>query len=114
MTSRTARLLIVTNALLDAGFRLAGVGTRVAHTPAEAEETVRQLLAEGELGVIAVHRPYLEEFDPEFRLRLESLVSPVVLPIPDGLETESPQSRRARLADMLQRAVGYHIVFREE
>ena len=114
MTSRTARLLIVTNPLLDPGFRLAGVGTRVAQTAEEAEQAVRRLLDEEELGVIAVHRPFLEGFDPEFRQRLESLVSPVVLPVPDGLESESPQARRARFAELLQRAVGYHIVFGEE
>lgn len=114
MGSRAARLLIVTSPLLDPGFRLAGVGTRVAHTPAEAEETVRNLLADGEVGVIAVHRPYLDDFDPEFRSRLESLVNPVVLAVPDGLETETTQTRQARLAELLQRAVGYHIVFEED
>jgi vacuolar-type H+-ATPase subunit F/Vma7 len=111
MSEHDARLVIVTTPVLEAGFRLAGVDTRVATSPQEAEEAVRVLLAEGERGVISVHRPFFEGIDPGFRTWLESSVSPVVVPLPDGLEDEGPSSRRARIASLLQHAVGYHIVF---
>lgn len=111
MSEHDARLVIVTTPALEAGFRLAGVDTRTISSSGEAETVLRSLLAEGQRGVIAVHRPFFEDIDPGFRVRLESSVSPVVVSLSDGLESESPQARRARLATLLQRAVGYHIVF---
>lgn len=111
MSEHDARLVIVTTPMLEAGFRLAGVTTRTVSSTGEAEDTLRALLTEGQRGVIAVHRPFFDGIDPGFRVRLESSVSPVVVSLSDGLEAESPQARRARLASLLQRAVGYHIVF---
>jgi vacuolar-type H+-ATPase subunit F/Vma7 len=111
MSEPDARLIILTTPALEAGFRLAGVDIRVVTSPEEAEESIHALLAQGQRGVISVHRPFFESIDPGFRLRLESSVSPVVVPLPDGLEDEGPSARRARIASLLQRAVGYHIVF---
>ncbi len=111
MSEQDARLIIVTVPALEAGFRLAGVTTRPVSSPAEAEDTLRALMTEGQQGVIAVHRPFFERIDPGLRDRLETSITPVVVSLSDGLEAESPQARRARLASLLQRAVGYHIVF---
>lgn len=111
MSEHDARLVIMTTPVLESGFRLAGVETRTISSTSEAEATLRSLLAEGQRGVIAVHRPFFAGLDPGFRARLETSVSPVVVSLSDGLESESPQARRARLATLLQQAVGYHIVF---
>ncbi len=108
------RVLVVCPDELVSGYRLGGVGTRTAAGAAAAEEIVLEMARRAEAGVIAVYGPYLESFSPELRSRLESSVDPVVVPIPDGLETHSAAQRRARLATLLQRAVGYHIVFEGE
>ena len=108
------RVLVVCPDELAAGFRLGGVGTRTVADPEQAAELVGDLIGAAEAGVIAVYEPFLEQLDPELRAGFETSVDPVVVPIPDGLETHSAEQRRARLATLLQRAVGYHIVFREE
>lgn len=114
MSEHDARLVILTSPTLEAGFRLAGVTTKSVSSTGEAEDTLRALLAEGQRGVIAVHRPFFDDLNPVFRTRLESSVNPVVVALSDGLQAESPQARRARFTSLLQRAVGYHIVFEGE
>jgi vacuolar-type H+-ATPase subunit F/Vma7 len=113
VTDDGARVLGVTTADLAAGFRLAGAAVTESDTAEAAAGAIKQAVAEGERGVIAVYEPYLEDMDPETRLELSASVSPVVVPIPPGL-TGAGEGRRARLASLLQRAVGYHISFGEE
>jgi hypothetical protein len=81
------RLVILAPPTLSAGFRMAGVATIEESLPAG------------------------------LRARLEFMAGPVVVPFPTGLAAETPDSveaRRARLGALLQRAVGYHIVFEQE
>ncbi len=98
---------------LAGGFQLAGAAVREALDSAEAAQAVAALIEDGERGVIAVYAPFLNEFDGENRQRMLQSVSPVVVALPAGLEAEAAASRRARLAGLLQRAVGYHITFGE-
>ncbi len=114
MTTSGAHLVVVVPPELEPGFRLAGTAVRPAATVSEAQEQVAALLSEGERGIVAVYEPWYSQFDPETRNRLDSSVTPVVVPVPSGLETEDPEQRRARLAALLRRSVGYHITFGEE
>ncbi|MEA2058434.1 MAG: V-type ATP synthase subunit F [Actinomycetota bacterium] len=111
MIEATARLTIVVPAELIPGFSVAGAEVRSAVDASEAAASVRDLIAEGERGVIGVYEPWFLDFDRSYREGLEASVAPVVIAIPSGLEAESGAIRRARLAGMLQRAVGYHITF---
>lgn len=113
MTVAAARLQIVAPSELAAGFQISGASVHVADDAAGAAETVRTLIAEGERGVIAVYEPWFASFDRADRERLEESVSPVVVAVPSGLIAEGGAARRARLAGLLQRAVGYHITFEE-
>lgn len=109
-----ARLVVVSPADLADGFRLTGVAVEQADTSPDAERLVRSLVAGGERGVIAVCRPLFDGFDDEFRRRLEASVSPVVVELPTGVGVEPDELRRSRLADRLQRAIGYHVTFGED
>lgn len=109
-----SRFLVVVPDDLAPGFRVAGAAVRAATDPDAAAETVRDLIGGDERGVIAVYEPWFVAFPPALRVRLERSVSPVVVPLPSGLEAEGGEARRARLAELLQRAVGYHITFGEE
>lgn len=113
MTETAARVQIVAPADLVAGFRLGGA---VVHAPdggAAAAVTVRDLIDEGERGVIGVYEPWLATFDRKERERLEESVSPVVVAVPTGLAAAGGAERRARLAGLLRRAIGYSITFGE-
>lgn len=108
---RTMRLVVVTTPRLGAGFRLAGATVVEAEDANGADEALRALVAEGERGVVAVHAPFFDGLPAAVRGRFEASIRPVVIPIPEGLEGTRPEDRRARFAELLQRAVGYHLVF---
>ncbi|MDJ0768326.1 MAG: V-type ATP synthase subunit F [Ilumatobacter sp.] len=113
MTEATARLRVVAPPELAAGFGLGGATVHAVESASRAAETVDALIAEGERGVIAVYGPWLDDFDRTRRDQLEESVAPVVVAVPSGLVAEAGAARRARLAGLLQRAVGYHITFEE-
>lgn len=108
-----ARVLVVTTPDLAAGFRLAGAAVAESATAEVAATVITEAIDRGERGAIAVYEPFLDEMPPETRLAFSASVSPVVVPMPPGL-AGAGEGRRARLASLLQRAVGYHISFGEE
>lgn len=112
MTS--AHLAVVSPPELASGFRLAGAGVRPASSAEEAAAAVRELIAQGERGVIGVYEPFYIQFETRFRDRLEQSVSPVVIAVPSGFGSEEGLTRRARIAALLRRAVGYHITFGDD
>jgi len=109
-----AHLTIVSPPELAAGFRLAGAGVRPVVDPAQAASAVEELIAQGERGVIGVYEPFFLRFDSRVRDRLEQSIAPVVISVPAGFGTDEGVSRRARIAALLGRAVGYHITFGED
>ena len=113
MTDTSARLQIVAPIELAAGFQVGGASVHAPDDAAGAAETVDALIAEGERGVIAVYEPWFVSFERADRERLEESISPVVVAVPSGLVAEGGAARRARLAGLLQRAVGYHFTFEE-
>ena len=114
MTTANARLIVITPPELVAGFRLTGVDVELADDGVRAEAVVRDLLRQGERGVIAIYGPFLADMDEDLQRRLRSSVSPVVVELPIGIRTEPDHMRRTRLADRLQRAIGYHITFGDD
>lgn len=113
MSEVAAHLQIVAPVDLVAGFRLGGAVVHAAEDTVGAAETVRALISEGERGVIGVYEPWLASFERRERERLEESVSPVVVAVPTGLAGAGGAERRARLAELLRRAVGYSITFGE-
>ena len=113
MSARAAparrRLLVLTTPELATGYRLAGVEARIAASPEDAEELLRELVAEA--GIVAVHEPFLEALDPGLRGRLESSTRPIVVALPAGEAPAVEGGRRARLLRMLWQAVGYELTF---
>lgn len=104
------RLVVVSTPELVWGFRLAGVHAVAATTPDEAAAEVERLAGEGGTGIIAVHGPFLDALAPADRRRLEAAV-PALVRLPAGRRAEPAEARRARLAELLGEAVGYHITF---
>lgn len=109
-----AHLVVIAPRDLYAGFRLTGVATLVADSSTEAARVIRELLSEGERGVIAVFSPLFEGLPDDLQRRLRSSVTPVVVELPSGIGSEPDDVRRTRLAQRLQRAIGYHVTFGEE
>ena len=106
------RLIVVTTAELEPGYRLAGVRTRSIGSVAEATQTVEELLEQAAEGdVVAVHEPFFNELDPSLLRRIRSLVSPLVIALPGGEGADAEAERRAQHLRILWEAVGYEITF---
>lgn len=106
------RLIVLTTAELEPGYRLAGVATRPTDSTGEAAQSLHELLEQGAEGdVVAVHEPFFNELDAALRRRIDSIVSPLVVALPGGEGADAEAERRARHLQMLWEAVGYQITF---
>ena len=108
-----SRLLILTTRDLAVGYRLAGATTVEVASVGQAAATLEELLVD-EDGVIAVHAPYFDALPTPLRRRLDSLRTPLVVPLPAGTASEQVGARRQRLLELLRQAIGYEITFGEE
>ncbi|MPZ83615.1 MAG: hypothetical protein GEV28_25780 [Actinophytocola sp.] len=108
-----SRLLVLTTRDLAVGYRLAGATTVEVGSAAQASAALEDLL-DGEDGVIAVHAPYFDALPGPLRRRLDSLRTPLVVPLPAGTTTEPAGGRRQRLLELLRQAIGYEITFGDE
>jgi vacuolar-type H+-ATPase subunit F/Vma7 len=108
-----SRLLILTTGTLAVGYRLAGADTVEVGSAEQAASALEDLLAT-EDGVIAVHAPYFDALPGPLRRRLDTVRTPLVVPLPAGTATEVLGDRRQRLLELLRQAIGYEITFGDE
>ena len=108
------RLIVITTPDLAPGFQLAGVETFAVDSAAQAEDVLRTLLAGGEASLIAVRQELLQAIDPRLRRQLDTSSSPVVMAIPGGTPTRPGEEHRQRIAELIRRAIGFHITFGAE
>jgi len=109
-----SRLFVVARPSLVTGFQLAGVEAFSAEDADTAEDLIAGWLDAGETGLIAIDDELLASFTPAFRRRLEASDRLPHLAIPSG-EPRGPEgARRRRIADLIRRAIGFHITFRGE
>ena len=105
------RLVVLTTPEGATGFRLAGVPAESAFSTSEGARRLLDLARTGD-GLLAVHESFLAALEPADRRRLEALAEPMVVALPAGTGAAGSKARRARLTEMLRRAVGYRISFR--
>ncbi len=108
-----ARLTMVAPPELAVGFRLAGTDVVAVDDPEATGVALERLAADIEVGVIGVYAPFFDELDPATRRAYEDSVAPVVIAVPLGAVGTEARDHRARLASLLQRAIGYRISFGE-
>ena len=103
-----ARLVVLTSAELADGFQLAGCTALVATPGPRAEEALRQLTADVDVGLLLVTADLWSSIGERQRAGLEAAAAPVVAPIPAGIAAEG-DVRGQLLGEMLQRAIGFRI-----
>lgn len=108
-----AKLTVITNPTLAPGFRLAGIEVIAAESRESARNALVRLLDEGEAGIIAIDAPYLSALDYATAHRIEEMVKPVVVSLPVGAEVLPEQRRSRQIAELIRRAIGIRITFRE-
>jgi len=109
-----ARLTMVAPPDLAVGFRLAGTDVVAVDDAAETEAALERLRVDPEVGVIGVFAPFFDALEPTTRRRYEDSVAPVVVAVPLGAVGTAAGDHRARMASLLQRAIGYRISFGED
>ena len=109
-----SRLLIVTRPTLVPGFHLAGVDAYGAEDVETAQELIDGWLKADEVGLLAIDDGLLEHMDPSFVKHLEASEKLPYLTIPGGGSLGLDFSRRHRIAEMIRRAIGFHITFKGE
>lgn len=108
------RLIVVTTPDIALGFQLAGVETFAVETPKDAQALLQQLLATDEDSLIAVCQELLADVPPRLQQRIAASYRPVVMPIPGGAPTVTGEGRQRYIAELIRRAVGFHITFGAE
>ncbi len=109
-----ARLTVIVPPELASGFRLAGIDVDGAIDVGEASAALTAMLDDALAGVAAVYAPFHAALAPELAERCDRSTDPIVVPLPAGLGTGDATGQRARIAALLERAVGYHIAFPDE
>ncbi len=109
-----SRLLVVTRPSLVPGFHLAGVEAFAAEDAEAAQRLITEWLETNEAGLLAVDDGLLTGFDTTFRRRLEAADQLPHLAIPGGEPLGPAGSRRRQIAELIRRAIGFHITFRGE
>jgi vacuolar-type H+-ATPase subunit F/Vma7 len=109
-----SRLLILTRPNLAAGFQLAGVDAFAAEDVERAQELIDGWIEEREEGLLARDEGLLACMEPAFLKRLQAAPHLPYLAIPGAGKIGTEVSRRHRIADMIRRAIGFHITFKGE
>lgn len=108
-----AKLTVITTPSLAPGFRLAGVEVIAAENRVTAHGALVRLIDEGEAGIIAIDAPFLRELDYATARRIEEMVKPVVVALPTGTDVLPEQRRSRQIAELIRRAIGIRMTFRE-
>lgn len=109
-----SRLIVLTRPDQVIGFHLAGVDAYAAEDIEGAQEMIEAWVTSGEEGLLAIDDGLLERMDPAFIQRLNSIERMPYIVIPGGEPLGPEASRKYRIAEMIRRAIGFHITFKGE
>ena len=98
-----AKIAVITQPALAAGFALAGVDSYSAVTTAEAKKILLTLMEDSGVGVIAVDAGYFNGLDQSSRKRVSESYTPVVVALPSGVPTEAGGRQPADCRDATAR-----------
>jgi vacuolar-type H+-ATPase subunit F/Vma7 len=109
-----SRLLVITRPTLLPGFELARVDALGAEDVETAEEFIEELLESGKTGLLAIDDGIFARIDPALIRRLDATEHLPYLTIPGGQPLGPEATRKYRLAEMIRRAIGFHVIFKGE
>ena len=104
----TEIIAVIGDSSLRTGFRLAGITQlHSAHTPAEAEALLGQLMADPAVGIIIIDERFLDAIDWRLKKKMESVAKPVVVAVPGR---EGPMEQTESIAKLVKRALGFDLM----
>jgi len=109
-----SRLLVITRPALVKGFQLSGVEAYGAEDVESAQALIDGWMQSDEVNLLAIDDGLYERMDPGFLNRLEAAENLPYLTIPGGQPLGAEAARKFRIAQMIRRAIGFHITFKGE
>ena len=109
-----SRLLVLTRPALVKGFQLSGVEAYGAEDVEAAQAMIANWMQSEEVNLLALDDGLYERMDPGFLNRLEAAQNLPFLTIPGGKPLGAEAARKFRIAQMVRRAIGFHITFKGE
>ncbi len=106
------KVIVITDPETADGFRFAGVNVISVDSPESAREQVRHLLDSPDAGILAINESYYYELDEKTVEKIDSIYRPIVIPLPVKESIEMAGERRAYLARLIHRAVGFDITLK--
>jgi len=104
----TENIAVIGDSSLRTGFRLAGITQlHSAHTPAEAEALLGQLMADPSVGIIIIDEKFLDAIDWRLKKKIESAAKPVVVAVPGR---DGPMEQTESIAKLVKRALGFDLM----
>ena len=108
-----AKIAVIAQPAPAAGFALAGVDSYSAATAAAAKKLLLTLMEDSDVGVVAIDAGYLNALDRGTRKRVSESYMPVVVALLSGVPTERGERPSEQIAEMIRRAIGFRISFKE-
>lgn len=106
------KVIVITDPEMADGFRFAGVSVVPVDTKEAAREQIRILLDDPDAGILAVNESFYNALDEKTMEKIDSVYRPIVIPMPVKETVEMAGERRAYLARLIHRAVGFDITLR--
>jgi len=106
------KAIVITDPETADGFRLAGVSVIEVENADEAREKIRSLLDDPDAGILAVNESFYNAIDEKTQEKIDSIYRPIVIPLPIKESVEMAGERRAYLARLIHRAIGFDITLR--
>jgi len=100
------KIIVIGDAPMVAGFRLAGVTEAYVAEGKSAEKKIAELLDRENAGIIVADERVLAAADWRLKKRMEGLAKPVVIGIPDR---GGPSAEAGNLGEMIKRALGFEL-----
>jgi len=106
-----SEMYVIVRPELLPGFQLAGVEAHPAEDVESAEELISGWLDGGQGGLVAIDDGLLDRMSRGVLRRLRRSNDLFHIAIPGGEPLGEEYTRQRRLADMIRRAIGFHITF---
>ena len=107
-------MVVLTDPDTAHGFRLAGVDVHEAENAEEAKKEINRLLEDSDTGILAVNESFLSAVDDRVRQRIEATYRPIVVSLPVKEKLGVVGERKAFLARLVHRAVGFDVTLKKE
>lgn len=107
------KVVVLTDPETACGFRLAGVDVYEVDCPEKVNNEINRLLEDDRTGILAVNEGFLVGIDDRIKVRIEATYRPIVVSLPIKEKLGSIGERKAFLARLVHKAVGFDVTLKE-